>query len=171
MPPGDVPGQAGGVTVPSSHAGYAVTVSRRRHPDQLQNEIEELVSDLWALPRFAGKRHGFRPAVDCFRTADPPELTVVVELPGVDPATIEIVAGDRTLDISGERPRPRGSGRTYQQVELQYGPFGRRIGLTDEVDTSAATASYARGLLTVTLPIAERPPRPARVSIAVRTRA
>ena len=56
--------------------------------DRLQDEIEELFADLWQVPRFTGLRRGFRPAVDCFRSDDPPELVVVVELagrrPGVD---------------------------------------------------------------------------------------
>ena len=53
----------------------------RRHIDRLQGEIEELFADLWQVPRFAGTRHGFRPAVDCFST-DEPRITVVVELAG-----------------------------------------------------------------------------------------
>ena len=33
-----------------------------------------------------GMRRGYRPEVDVYRTGNPPALTVVVELPGVDPA-------------------------------------------------------------------------------------
>ena len=56
-----------------------------RRDDKLQGEIAELFADLWQVPRLAGLRHGFRPNVDCFHTDDPHELTIVVELPGVDP--------------------------------------------------------------------------------------
>ena len=56
----------------------------RRDVERLQ-EIEELFADLWQVPRFAGLRHGFRPAVDCFVTDDPHQLNVVVELAGIDP--------------------------------------------------------------------------------------
>jgi len=49
----------------------------RRDIDRLQGEIEELFADLWQVPRFAGMRHGFRPAVDCFVTEDPHQLNVV----------------------------------------------------------------------------------------------
>ena len=82
----------------------------RRDIDRLQEEIEELFADLWQVPRFAGTRHGFRPAVDCFQTDDPRELTIVVELPGVDPATVRIAVEDRSLTIAGARPRPRRRG-------------------------------------------------------------
>ena len=49
-----------------------------RDIDQLQREIQELFSDLWQVPRFAGTRRGFRPQADCYRTDDPPEIHVIV---------------------------------------------------------------------------------------------
>lgn len=140
----------------------------RRDIDRLQGEMEELFADLWRMPRFTGPRHGFRPNVDCFHTTEPHQLTVVVELPGVDPESIEIVAEERSLTIVGERRRPRVEGQVYQQMEIEYGPFRRRIQLSEDVDVSGASAGYDRGLLTVTLPIVERPPRRERVLIAIR---
>ena len=140
----------------------------KRDIDRLQGEIEELFADLWQVPRFAGLRHGFRPSVDCFHTADPHQLTVVVELPGVDPESVEVAVEERSLTISGERVRPRIEGQVYQQMELEYGAFTRSIQLAEDVDVGASNASYERGLLTITLPISERPPRPQAVAIIVR---
>jgi len=140
----------------------------RRDIDRLQGEIEELFADLWQVPRFSGLRHGFRPAVDCFHTTDPHELTVVVELPGVDPETVHIVVEERSLTISGERPRPRIEGQVYQQMEIEYGAFQRSLRLAEEVDVASASASYERGLLTITIPIAERLARAEPVTIVVR---
>ncbi|MGH3103909.1 MAG: Hsp20/alpha crystallin family protein [Gaiellaceae bacterium] len=142
-------------------------MARRRDIDRLQGEIEELFSDLWQVPRFAGIRHGFRPQVDCYRTSDPAELTVVVELPGIDPDAVQIAATPRTLIVSGERKREKAPGRVYQQMEIDDGAFQRQIPLDEDVDTSRATASYTRGLLTIVLPIAEHPPGPVKVSIDV----
>ena len=138
--------------------------------DRLSSEIEELFSELWQVPRFARSRGGFKPHVDCFRTDEPPELTVVVELPGVDPADVEVVASPGALVVSGERRRPATPGRHYQQMELDYGAFQRRIALDPDVDITGARASYDRGLLTVVLPVAPRAPRPRRVTIKVWTR-
>jgi len=140
----------------------------KRDIDRLQGEIEELFADLWQVPRFAGLRHGFRPSVDCFHTADPHQLTVVLELPGVDPESVEVAVEERSLTISGERVRPRIEGQVYQQMELEYGAFTRSIQLAEDVDVGASNASYERGLLTITLPISERPPRPQAVAIIVR---
>lgn len=139
---------------------------KRDDIERLHDEIRELVDDLWQIPRFVAGRRGFRPNVDCIRSDDPPALHVIVELPGVDPASIQVVAADRVLVVAGERCRPELSGR-YQQMELDYGPFQRRISLAEPVDTAAATARYEKGLLVVELPVAEKPPHRERVTIAI----
>jgi len=125
-------------------------------PDKLQAEIEQLFADLWQVPRFTGRRQGFRPNVDCFHTDDPHALTVVIELPGVDPESVRVVAGERLLAIAGERRRPRVPGRVYQQMEIEYGPFQRQVSLAEDVDPERATARFEHGVLTVQLPVAER---------------
>lgn len=135
--------------------------------DRLQEEIEELFADLWQVPRFAAGRRGFRPNLDCFHTDDPHALTVVVELPGVDPQTVRVAAGERLLAIAGERRRPQVRGRVYQQMEIEYGPFERQVRLAEDVDPARATARYEHGILTITLPVVEKPPKGGRVTIAV----
>ena len=128
----------------------------RRDVDRLQEEIEELFADLWHVPRFSGARHGFRPNVDCFHTDDPHRLTVVVELPGVEPDTLQVVAAERLLVVAGERVRPPAAGRVYQQMEIEYGPFQRQIQLAEDIDPDRATARFEHGVLTVELPVAQR---------------
>jgi HSP20 family protein len=135
-----------------------------RDDERLRGEIEELFADLWQVPRFAGLRGGFHPRADCYRSDDPPRLTVVVELPGVDAADVQISASARELVISGERPRPDGPVR-YQQIEIDYGPFQRRIPLAEEIDPDAVTAGYESGLLTIVLPLARRPERPVPIEV------
>src|SRR5579885_3028903 len=131
----------------------------RRDVDRLQEEIEELFADLWQVPRFSGLRHGFRPNVDCFHTDEPHALTVVVELPGVDPDSVRVmVGGERLLVIAGERKRPQVSGRVYQQMEIEYGPFQRQVRLAEDVEPAQAKATFERGILTVELPVADKPP-------------
>jgi len=132
-----------------------------------RDEIEELFADLWQVPRFAGLRHGFRPSVDCYHTDDPHALTVVVELPGVDPETVTVAAAERALVIQGERVRPEVEGRVYQQMEIEYGPFQRKVRLAEDIDPDRAEARYDRGVLTVTLPVAEKAPPRGRVAIRV----
>jgi HSP20 family protein len=139
----------------------------RRDVDKLQEEIEELFADLWQVPRFSGLRHGFRPNVDCFHTDDPHALTVVIELPGVDPATVRLVAGERVLVVAGERQRPAVPGRVYQQMEIEYGPFQRQVRLAENVDPEHARARFEHGVLTVELPVVEKAPPAGRYRITV----
>jgi HSP20 family protein len=139
----------------------------RRDVDKLQEEIEELFADLWQVPRFSGLRHGFRPNVDCFHTDEPHALTVVVELPGVDPQTVRVVVGERLLVVAGERKRPPAPGRVYQQMEIEYGPFERQVRLAEDVDADRARARLERGILTIELPVAEKAPPTGRYRIAV----
>ena len=140
-------------------------MERKRQRDELQREIQELFSDLWQVPRFSGLRSGFRPHVDCFRTED--SLTVLVELPGIDPDAVDVVVADGDLYLVGKRDRPRGEGQVYQQMEIDYGTFRRQVALNADVDVAKAHASYDRGMLTIVLPLAQRPPAPEKVTIEV----
>jgi HSP20 family protein len=141
-------------------------VERKRNMDQLQREIQELFSDLWQVPRFSGLRAGFRPHVDCFRTAD--ALTVIVELPGIDPEKVDLFVTEGTLYLAGYRVRPRPDGQVYQLMELDYGAFRRQVALGADVDVSQARATYEQGILEIVLPLAQRQPTGERVVIEVR---
>jgi HSP20 family protein len=139
----------------------------RRDADKLKDEIEELFADLWQVPRFSGLRHGPRPNLDCFHTDDPHSLTVVVELPGVDPQSVRVAAGERVLVIAGERKRPHVPGRVYQQMEIEYGPFQRQVRLAENVDPGRSSATFENGVLTIQLPVADQAPTGGHVTIEV----
>ena len=139
-------------------------MGRRR---DLHDEIHDLFAELWQVPRFVA-HSGFRPQVDAYRTPDPPQLTIVVELAGVDPQAVHLVVADRRLVVSGERPRPKVDSPSWQQMEIEYGPFQRVIALPEDVDPSQATAASDRGLLTIVMPVVERATGPVQVPIEVR---
>ncbi len=141
---------------------------RKRDLDDLQGEIQELFADLWQVPGFAGLRRGFRPQCDCFRTDDPAVLHVVVELPGVDPESVEVSASGRLLVIGGTRERPKVPGARYQAMEIEYGVFERRVELGEDVDSTKATATYELGMLKIVLPIARRETEQAPTPIEVK---
>jgi len=139
----------------------------RRDKDRLKSEMEELFADLCQVPRLVSSRRGFRPAVDVYRIEDPPAVTVVVELAGVDPDDTDLALADGVLVVRGVRRRGRGDQRVVH-MEIDYGRFERQITINEPVNAEAAQATYLRGLLIVTLPIAERPSRPLRVQITTR---
>ena len=133
---------------------------RRRELENAAEEIEQLFADLWQVFPFSrGIRRGYRPEADVYRTEDPPALTVVVELPGVDPNEVRVIASPQALLIAGERRRPKDCGQ-YQQL----------VTLAEDVDPEQATATYERGFLTIKLPIAPKPAPAERIAIVVTSR-
>jgi HSP20 family protein len=141
-------------------------MTRGRDLDWLRSEMDDLFAGL-GRPGRREVRRGFRPAADIFRTEDPSEVVVTVDLAGVDPADIELAFADGMLTIAGVRRRPREGTAVYQQMELGYGPFERDVMIGEDVDSAGATAAYDRGILTIRLPVIARAQAPVRVMIAV----
>ena len=109
--------------------------------------------ELWEVARFSGPRRGFQPQCDCYRTDDPPAVHLLLELPGIDPDDVRIVASGTALVVSGVRERPHPAGARYHQIEIEYGPFERRIELAEEVDADAVTVTYEAGILQLEVPL------------------
>src|SRR5262245_22644323 len=137
---------------------------------RLRVESQELFNDLRQVPRFSRRQSGFRPQIDSYRTERPAAFHVIVELAGVDPAKIQVFADEGALVVSGERRRPRCTGRVYQQMEIDYGRFVRQVVLGAPVDVEASKATYKRGVLTIVLPLAKKPASAERIEIPVSIR-
>jgi HSP20 family protein len=131
-------------------------MTTRREIDRMKSEMEELFADLCQVPRLVARRAGFRPALDVYRTDDPPAVTVVVELAGIDPDEVDAAVVDGVLIIRGRRSRPARDRRVYQHIEIDYGIFERRVQLNEEVDSEAAKATYENGLLSIHLPLTRK---------------
>jgi HSP20 family protein len=140
---------------------------QRKDTERLKSEMEELFADLCQVPRLVASRRGFRPPVDIYRTDDPPAVTVVVELAGIDPEEVELALADGALVVAGMRRRDIKEQRVVH-MEMDYGPFERRIPVSEPVDAEGAEARYVRGLLVVSLPIARRPSPSVRVRITTK---
>jgi HSP20 family protein len=134
-------------------------------PRSLPGEADRLLAELYAEARAGAD--AARAPVDVYLCDDPPTLTVELDAAGIDPDTAEITLHGDVLILRGER-RPRASSRrVYHHAEIAWGPFERRLRLNVPVDPEGATASYDRGLLAVSLPLASRSPAQ-RVVITVR---
>jgi HSP20 family protein len=77
----------------------------------------------------------------------------VCDVAGVDPADIRLSLSDGVLTITGIRRRPAAGRVQYQRVEVDYGPFERRIPVGDDIAADGNEATYDRGLLTIALPV------------------
>ncbi len=77
--------------------------------------------------------------------------TVQVDLPGVDPADVDVQLDGDLLAISGERKDEEREG-AYVRRELSPGRFRHQVRLPGKVDGSNVSATHDLGVLTVTLP-------------------
>lgn len=90
--------------------------------------------------------------VDLFRSGD--HYALLCDLPGVDPGSIEVGVDGRTLTIRAQRSA-RGEGVEWLTQERPTGTFVRQLTLGPAVDLDHIEATYADGVLTLTLPVAE----------------
>ncbi len=124
--------------------------------DDIHREVLRVFADACTprTPRPLGQR-GFCPPADVFYEEADDSIVVRFELPGLERDDIDLLVDRRQLAVRGERSFPVADGRTYQQVELDYGPFERRIRLGLDVDPDQTTATYDHGILEVRLRLAQ----------------
>ena len=91
----------------------------------------------------------WRPATDAYETED--AFVVQMDLAGMDPARIEVLADARSLLVRGVRPDTSVPGKKhFHEMEISVGPFARRVALNVPVDPDSARAEYRNGFLYVT---------------------
>lgn len=101
--------------------------------------------------------------LDLYREGD--TFVASLDLPGVDPGSIDIDMEDRTLTIRAERKAPQNEGLQWVTHERPTGTFARQMTLGYGLDLSNVVANYADGVLTLTIPVAEEAkPRKIQVS-------
>jgi HSP20 family protein len=95
------------------------------------------------------------PPTDVFEDKD--SIRIVSELPGLRPGDVKITVENQTLTIRGEKQQvSEEKTERVHRYERSYGTFERSFSLPGTVDTDRVEARFADGLLTVTLPKAER---------------
>jgi len=100
--------------------------------------------------------------MDAYRRGD--EFVVHFDLPGIEPGDIDIDVDNNVLTVKAER---RFASQPDDQVivnERPQGAFTRQLLLGDTLDSEAVKAGYDRGVLTLTIPVAERA-KPRKVEI------
>lgn len=91
------------------------------------------------------------PAVDVVEKEKAYEVTA--ELPGLDEKNIEVKVANGTLCIKGEKKEEKEEKqKDYYLSERRFGSFERRFQIPEGVDGDKIEASFAKGVLTVTLP-------------------
>jgi HSP20 family protein len=141
--------------------------------ETLRREIDRVFEDVgWRtepfgrsafLPGRAARRY---PLVNLHE--DQNNVYVEALAPGVDPASLQLTVVRNTLTITGEKRRVPGEIKpeAFHRSERATGKFVRSIELPVEVDEDRVKADYKHGLLTVSLPKAEKA-RPKQISVQV----
>ncbi len=106
-----------------------------------------------------------RPAampIDAYRDGE--EFVVQFDLPGVEADTIDLTVEKNVLSVHAERRRSTGEGTEMLLAERPQGVFSRQLFLGESLDADRIDASYANGVLTLRVPIAEKA-KPRRVAV------
>jgi len=94
---------------------------------------------------------------------------ILAELPGVDPAAIEVSGAGDTLTIRGERRRDdRVPDDQYRRQERPFGQWERSVTLPESVLANEVSADIENGVLRIELPKAVRP-RPQQIPVTARS--
>lgn len=80
---------------------------------------------------------------------------VYLDLPGVDPASIDLEVERNVLTVKAERRWARAEGDQVLANERRQGTYVRRLLLGDTLDGDRIEAAYQDGVLTITIPVAE----------------
>src|ERR1700730_11652259 len=107
----------------------------------------------------------FAPAVDVYE--DEHNVTLKIEVPGIDEKDIDVRIENNTLIVHGERKIGKEEKEeNYRRVERQYGSFTRTFTLPNTVETENVSATYDKGVLKIKLAKkAEAKPKQIKVSV------
>src|SRR3954465_11229646 len=121
---------------------FAATSAAFRALDQLTGRSGLTARPLSGMP------------MDAYRGGD--NFVAPLDLPGVDPGSIDLSVEGNTLTVSAERSVPQLENAEWTIAERPYGSYTRQLVLGRSLDTDALEASYHDGVLTLSIPVAEK---------------
>ena len=121
---------------------FAATSAAFRALDQLTGRTGSTARPLSGMP------------MDAYRVGD--NFVAHFDLPGVDPGSIDLSVEGNTLTISAERSVPQLENAEWTIAERPFGSYTRQLVLGRSLDTERLEASYHDGVLTVSIPVAEK---------------
>jgi HSP20 family protein len=128
----------------------------------LQNEMTRVFGRAYG-EEGEGIRASWAPPIDIYETHE--AYRVVAELPGFSPDQVDVTVNEGTLTIKGERKfYDEVNEENFHRVERRFGAFQRIVSLPQQVESDKVEASFDKGVLTVSIPKAERA-KPHRVEI------
>jgi HSP20 family protein len=131
----------------------------------LQDRMNRLFRDSYGDRDEALTTSTFAPAVDVYE--DEHNVTLKIEVPGIDEKDIDVRIENNTLTVHGERKfEKEEKEENFRRVERQYGSFTRSFTLPNTVDPDRVQASYDKGILKIQLAKkAEAKPKQIKVNV------
>jgi len=138
----------------------------RYEPWALVNRLQKDIDRLFGAPQTTAADSGaWLPPVDIHEEAN--QFVLNVDLPGVDPKTVEITSDQGVLTIRGRREESRREAQEARRVERITGEFQRRFSLPESADVQNIKAKAVNGVLEVAIPkLAQVQPRRITVEAA-----
>jgi HSP20 family protein len=118
----------------------------------LQRALEDRLSSDWMNDQTTSR--GPFPPINVFQQGE--EILAVIELPGVDKASLEIQAKENTIRIAGKKAIPFPDGVSVHRRERTSGEFDRTLSLAVQLNPDDIKAEYRDGILALYLPRSER---------------
>lgn len=100
--------------------------------------------------------------MDLYKVDDHYVLTA--DLPGVDPGSVDVSVDNGTLTLTAHRSARSEDSVQWLASERFFGTYRRQLALGEGIDSTKISATYENGVLTVTIPLAERA-KPRRVEV------
>ena len=129
----------------------------------MQQEMNRLFNSFFDAPAQGNGPRRWVPAMDLVELDA--HFVLRADLPGLGEGDVNIEVADDVLTISGERKFEHETRKdAYYRLERGAGTFRRSLTLPDGVDPDAISASFDRGVLSVTIPKPEQR-KPRRIQI------
>src|SRR5688572_11260303 len=129
-----------------------MTVLARREFSTLQDRVNRILRESFTpqSPEEALTTSNFAPPVDVYE--DEHNITLKVEVPGIDEKDINVSIENNTLTVRGERRFEKDEKEeNYHRVERMYGSFTRSFTLPNTLDPDQVSALYEKGVLKIRL--------------------
>jgi HSP20 family protein len=147
-----------------------MTVITRWEPFREFSTLQDRLNRLFQQSVSEGREESlttssFAPAVDVYE--DDHQVTLKIEVPGIDEKDIDVRLENNTLTVHGERKLEKEEKEeNYRRVERQYGSFTRSFTLPQTVDAEKVSAQYDKGVLKIKLAKkAEAKPKQIKISV------
>lgn len=116
-------------------------------------DLDRMAEQLLGVPSGTARTPRFMP-MDLYRSGD--HYVLHADLPGIDPGSIDVNVENNTLTIRAERSAPPEEGVQWIGSERPTGTFQRQLTLGEGISSENISATYENGVLTITIPVAER---------------